>query len=323
MAQQDGSIASVLSAVRSALRGNNSDVEIAKIVKVMVLSERLEERVLEQLESEGAGARTMDALEDLRERSMDLPKPSKNLELFEAPPPPSKTDRSDLIEAAREKAILYSAQLPNFIATENIRRFEKSNNGKEWKQRDSLSISVAYTGKGEQYKLLSIDGKSTTKSLKSIGGFRSSGEFGTLLSSIFNKEAEAKFEWQHWTNLRGKRVHVFSYLIDKAHSKYTINYGKFLNRQKDNFGMKGLIYVDPQTREVIRFTVSATDIPTKWPLVRTLFSLDYAYGNVGGQQFLLPRRVDGRIIGKQLHRRNLLEFIDFRKFSSEATVSFE
>ena len=42
------------------------------------------------------------------------------------------------------------------------------------------------------------------------------------------------FERLHWTNLHGKPVHAFSYLIDKAHSKYTMNYGMFLKRYKDS-----------------------------------------------------------------------------------------
>ena len=323
VADQDGSIASVIEAVRSSLREKQSDQRIATLVKNIVLKQQLEERVLEQLESEGTGPKTTDALDDQKERSRELPKPTGDLKLFAAPMPPSKQQQSSLIEAAREKAVLYSAQLPNFIATENIRRLVKPNNAEEWKQRDSLSVSVAYSVKGEQYKLLSIDGKSTTKQLKSVGGFKSSGEFGSLLRRIFNKEAEARFEWQHWTNLHGKPVQVFSYLIDKAHSKYTINYGMFLKRYKETFGMKGLIYIDPKSHDVVRFTVSAMDIPAKWPFVRTLFILDYDYGDVGGQRFLLPKRVDARIIGKELQRRNFLEFRDFRKFSSEATVSFE
>ncbi len=322
-AELDGSISSVLAAVRSSLREKRSDLEIANLVKGIVLKERLEERVLEQLESEGAGVKTTAALDDQKERSRDLPRPAGDLKLFVEPPIPSKQQQSDFIEAAREKALLYSAQLPNFIATENIRRLEKPNNAEEWNQRDLLSVSVAYSGKGEMYKLLSINGKLTTKPLKSVGGLKSSGEFGSLLRLIFNKEAEAKFQWQHWTNLHGKTVHVYSYLIDKAHSKYTMNYGMFLKRYKDTFGMKGLIYIDPKSNEVFRITVSATDIPSKWPITRTIFFLDYEYGNVGGRQFLLPRRVDARIIGKELQRRNFIEFSDFRKFSSEATLSFE
>lgn len=67
-----------------------------------------------------------------------------------------------------------------------------------------------------------------------MGGFKSISEFGSLLRRIFNQEAEAMFERLHWTNLHGKPVHAFSYLIDKAHSKYTMNYGMFLKRYKDS-----------------------------------------------------------------------------------------
>ena len=75
-ADQDGSIASVIEAVRSSLREKQSDQRIATLVKNIVLKQQLEERVLEQLESEGAGPKATEALDDQKERSRELPKPT-------------------------------------------------------------------------------------------------------------------------------------------------------------------------------------------------------------------------------------------------------
>jgi len=44
---------------------------------------------------------------------------------------------------------------------------------------------------------------------------------------------------------------------------------------------------------------------------------------VGGQRFLLPRRVDSRVVLKDGQSRNVVEFVNYRKFASEATVTFE
>ena len=69
------------------------------------------------------------------------------------------------------------------------------------------------------------------------------------------------FERLHWTNLHGKPVHAFSYLIDKAHSKYTMNYGMFLKRYKDSF-----LFTTAELPEIIgnRFGISCRYLIRSW-----------------------------------------------------------
>jgi len=58
-------------------------------------------------------------------------------------------------------------------------------------------------------------------------------------------------------------------------------------------------------------------------VVRTPAVLDYDYADVGGQSFLLPRRVDSRVVLKGEQSRNVVEFVNYRKFAGEATVTFD
>jgi hypothetical protein len=88
-------------------------------------------------------------------------------------------------------------------------------------------------------------------------------------------------------------------------------------------GMRGLVYVDRESNQILRFVAGADDLPADWPILRTPSVLDYDYADVGGQKYLLPKRVDSRVVLRSHQNRNLTEFSDYRKFSSEATISFE
>jgi hypothetical protein len=87
---------------------------------------------------------------------------------------------------------------------------------------------------------------------------------------------------------------------------------------------------------VWRLTTEADSIPPDFPLQSSTNSVDYAYADVGGKQFLLPwgaetnmlyqpnraaeSRVSGALRPKQM--RNLLEFRGYRKFAVDSEIDF-
>jgi hypothetical protein len=315
-------IAEFLQSVRAALADRRADPEIATVVAKAKLDERLTDTVIEQLESEGAGPRTVEELEWQREASRGLAGP-KGVDLTTPGPPPSAEEQARMIEEARVNALQYTANLPDFVCTENILRYARPN-GKPWKTHDTLTIDVAFAEKGERYKPLAIDGKPTTKSVKSIGGFTSNGEFGSTLRFIFRPESAAQFRWERWGNLRGKRVAVFAFHIEQKNSRYTVNARQsVLKRSRVVTGAVGLVYIEPETRRTLRFSEADDGMPPDFPIRETWSSLDYDYAEIGGQKFLLPRRFDMRVTARNEQLRNVTKFENYRKFSSEATVTFE
>jgi hypothetical protein len=315
-----GTVAELISAIRTA--NGRPDPEVAAMVRQTTLTERLDDAAIEQLQSEGAGPRTVEELEWLREDSSGLP--AAAISLFDGPPALTADEQSRLIERARAIALEYTATLPNFLCTESVQRFTRSK-GKPWKATDSFTMDVGYSAKGgESYKLLTIDGKPTRKSMKDIGGFRSDGEFGSLLREIFRPDAAARFAFERWGKLRGRRVAVFSYRIDRANSKYTVAASTGLFRtHRILTGMLGHVYVDAETAQTLRFGDGDDGLPSTFPIRKTYSVLDYDFAEVGGQRFLLPRRVDLRIEARELRMRNVMEFGNYRKFSSDTTVMFE
>jgi len=109
---------------------------------------------------------------------------------------PLSPEETHIIEKAREVGLEYTANLPNFICTETIRRSQLPRRSQTWKLLDTIAVDVAFSDQGERYNLLTINGKPTRKSFKEIGGIRSDSEFGTMLQWIFKPESQTKFHWE-------------------------------------------------------------------------------------------------------------------------------
>ena len=319
-ALEAGTVGELIAAFRTA--HGRPDAEVAAMVRQTTLTERLEDAVIEQLQSEGAGPRTVEELEWLREDSSTLP--AAALPPFDASPALPAEEQTRLIERARAMALEYTATLPNFLCTESVHRFTRSKD-KPWKATGAFTMDVGYSMKGgESYKLLTIDGKPTRKSMKDIGGFRSDGEFGSLLREIFRPEASARFAFERWANLHGRRVAVFSFHVDRTNSHYTVAASTGLFRtHRILTGMVGHVYVDPETAQTLRFGDGDDGLPSTFPIRKSYSVLDYDWAEIGGQRFLLPRRVDLRVDARDTRMRNVMEFGNYRKFSSDATVTFD
>jgi len=54
-----------------------------------------------------------------------------------------------------------------------------------------------------------------------LGGLITYGEFGAILAAPFGP---GKARWSHWETMDGKRMAVFTYSIDRAHSNYSLTW---------------------------------------------------------------------------------------------------
>jgi hypothetical protein len=313
----------LLSAVRAQLKASQPDAEIARAIHEASLTERLDGAVVEELESEGVGPQALEELDRQTELTQHLAPPAQPLPLFDAPAVPTAAEQTPLIEATRATALAYAANLPNFLCTETVHRFRESGRSGAWKLTDTLKLDMAYAEKREGYKLIEINGRPATKSLAEVGGYYSTGDFGTLLKFIFAPESAARFQWERWTRLRGRLSYVFSYRVEQAHSQYTLNWNGPRKRFHMVAGFSGRVYIDRETGQIMRYTDDAEGIPADWPVLHTPSVADYDFAEVGGKRFLLPRRVDTRFIAKDRQDRNLIEFTNYRKFEGEATVTFD
>jgi hypothetical protein len=321
-AQTTLTLEQLISFVKSSIQLGHQDKKVARFLSKVTLTQKLDDRTIIELQAMGAGPKTVEAMRKLQEVSKKLPEPP-------APPPkphrpsipaPSLGEQNNIIKEVREYALSYVQRLPDFICTQVTRRYVDPSGREFWGRRDVITARLTYFEQKENYKLVLVNGRMTDLPYESLGGAISTGEFGSMMREIFEKETEAEFRWERWATLRGKRAHVFFYRVAQPQSKWRIEY----ERREHVFpGYHGLIYVDRDTLMVMRITLEAEDIPASFPIQQASSMLDYDYTKISGREYMLPLRAVVRIREGKLLAKNEVEFRLYRKFAAEATITFE
>ncbi len=312
----------LVSFITSSIQLGHSDKRVADYLKNVILTERLDARVVEELQRRGAGPRTLDELEKLRERSKNLPPPGGRRDQPEPPPlpPPGPEEQQRIIERVRQYALEYTRRLPDFICLEVTRRYVDPTGLEFWRHVDTVTARLTYFEQREEYRVVLINDRPVDMSIEELEGSTSTGEFGTMLREIFEPRTETTFRWERWGKLRGRITHVYSYFVRKDRSNWTITYQKRLHTIP---AYRGLVYIDRDTLQVLRVTLEAVDIDPEFPVREARTTLDYDYVDIGGQQYLLPLRFVMQMREAKLLVKNEVEFRNYRKFAADAVIKFE
>ena len=313
----------VVASVRASLRQKHKDAKLAASLAKVALSQRLEDRVIEILESEGAGPQTLGALQRLRDASRLLPEPPDPPPGMTPPPPPPLAEERQVWEATGIEARGYIGSLPDFRCTETVHRWIAPQGNEAWQPSPTLVADLTFFDRKEQYKLLTVDGKTAPNSLLDVDGASSRGEFGTILATIFDPALETYFRWDHWTTLRKRPTSVYFFRIALSHAPHRLIFGATAqDRISTATGEHGYVYVDRETNSVTRIVQDSDDIPPDFPIQRATTVLDYDYADVGGTRFLFPLRAEIRIDAGKQQNLNTVEFHKYRKVASDAAVKY-
>jgi hypothetical protein len=222
-AAEPQSIASLIYLVRDSIAHHESDNKLAARLRKILIIQKLDDHTIEELESEGAGPKSVAELLDLRDNSAGLPAPVSMPE-FPAPPSPNPAEQDEVLRAAAVNAGKYSAELPDFICTEIIHRYEDIGAAGRWKLKDVLKVKLTYFDHREHYQLAAINNHPTASEYDytSVGGAISEGEFGSDLLTLFLPRSKTQTQWDHWTHLRNRDAHVFVYRIETVNSNYRL-----------------------------------------------------------------------------------------------------
>jgi hypothetical protein len=312
----------IVALVREGMAAHRDDKQIAKALGKVKLAEKLEALPVEELESAGAGPKTLQELDRLREVSDDLPEPEAPPE-FAAPPPPTQDELTAALHHARVYALNYTARLPDFLCSENVERFEDLAGKGNWDKKDVLGVKLSYLDHTEEYRLTTINGRPTTQGFEAVRGAWSQGEFGSMMLEVFDPGSHARFHWEHWTHLRKRPTQVYSYRIPESASHYKLAFGTGATPVAVIVGLEGFVYLDGETKDIVRLTNRAIDIPVDFPVRQAVTVLDYAPQDVGGKQFVLPLHAEVRMGTGYMHTKNEVTFSGFRKFQGESTITFD
>ena len=313
--------------------GKMTDRELAGYLGKVKLTERLDDRTIEEIQGFGSlGPKTLEALRGLRDRTQALaaaklpPPEPKPVPI----PPPSSQEQAQVIDEVREYALNYSKTLPDFICTQVTRRYAAPAPGTKyggaygsdprWQSLDTLTIKLSYFEQKEDYKLILVNNTMTTQDYGTLGGSTTTGDFGSMMREIFEPNSQAHFEWDHWGTLRGRRVMAFSYRVAQSRSQWHLVFEKKMDIVP---AYHGLVYVDNKTHEVMRVTLEAENVPADFPIKRADTVLDYDFQELSGKTFLLPLKSTTIMAASDYLTKNDEEFRVYRKYSAESDIKFD
>ncbi len=316
--------------LKSSIEQGFKDKQVANYLKSQKLKFALSDKLIEEFVGWGIGAKTLQTLNELKASTASLPEPRiipKTNQRTQQPPPPSLDEQQRIIAEARASAKAFTVGLPDYICLQLTRRYlDPSGLEMDWLKYDEIKTRVSYIEGKELYEMLSVDNRSTGKSFDELGGAYSTGEFGTTLASLFSPQTNAKFTWARHSLLREHPVYVFNVDVPKSQSSWSLtSHGgaEGLPTRTIRTGYSGLVYIDKKTERALRIVMSAEGIPVDFPMQEARSRLDYDFIDISGHEFLLPLKAEIFMRDGRMLNRNEVEFRLYRKFTAEATISFD
>ena len=316
-------VAQLVMFIRSSVELKQPDVKVAEYLRKVKLTDKLDDRTIEDLQSQGAGPKTVAALRELGEASASLPAaaPPPPKPVYVPPPAPDSVEQGKIIQEARDYAINYTKQLPNFICVQVTRRdFDPSGVGKNWYHADTITARLSYNGFENYEVILHNNQPVTNATMRQFGGTTSEGEFGSMMKEIFEPETHTQFSWDHWGKLRGRKTYVFAYDVQQEFSKYHVEADDKLSIVP---AYRGLVYIDEDTKAVVKIVMTPYDMPSTFPIHDITSSLDYDLETIGDMQYMLPLKSVLTSKRDRQMTKNDIEFRLYRKFGTESTIKFE
>jgi hypothetical protein len=305
--------------MRSSIQQHTDDVKVANYLKNVKLSQKLEDRVIEELQTEGLKPRSVNALKVLAAGSASLPAAEVKKIEPPAPPPeepaPPKEQQEKIIEAAREYALNYSKSLPNFICAQSTKQYDNN------RMYGNVLAKLTYYEQHEKYETISVNDKMTNKAYDALDGSISTGEFGSMLRGIFDPMTDAHFEWSTWKVVAGHKCYVFKFDVDQPHSSWQIE-----DRQahiKIEPAYTGFVWIDVKDNSVVEFYMKALDMPATFPITKAESRLHYDTVDISGIPFVLPARAEMHLLSGRDDQKNVITFHNYQKYSADATLKFD
>jgi VWFA-related protein len=235
-----------------------------------------------------------------------------------AVPAPAPEELQAIIADARKRAVSYADGLPNFMCVEVTNRLVAPKGEGRWKHRDTVIELLRYRDKSETRTLVNVDGKPVTGDSESLKGAHSVGEFGGVLSAIFQDSSKADFKWKETDTLGSGTVQVFSYSVAHDNSDFKVT---GVGNDQVTVGFHGEVFIDGATASVRRATLVADDLPRDFSIHATSISVDYDYVVINAHDYLMP--IAGEVNLQQGRRQavlNQFELRDYRRFGSNIRI---
>ena len=222
-----------------------------------------------------------------------------------------RDDSTDaIIASARSAAASFWAGLPELFAQRVTTRNVGGRSLDQWHTVDQVTADLNLVNGEEHYSNTRVNGRTTDRPQDT--GAWSTGEFKIRLERILSRATAAIFTSSGEGPVGNRQAWVFDYRVEQSRSEWMVYDGA----KSCTPAYRGQIWIDKESRRVLRLEMRAVDLPRGFNLDNIESSLEYGNVSIGGVAFLLP------VLGTDLScdtstpncKRNVTEFRGYRKF---------
>lgn len=240
---------------------------------------------------------------------------------------PTEAEAQALLDKTRVAIKAATAAMPDFVVKQLVSRsyaLAKTNN---WQTLDRLAIAVSYRAQyGEEYKVLTVNGAPPSKDAPEghsyedqVDGATSSGEFVSALAQTFDEERHVAFKLLDADELRGRRVLVYEYRMEREFSAFRFK----AEGLTAIIGFHGRVWIDRELNRVLRIELVG-DPPESFHNAGFSQIIDYDWVTIADQKYLLPVQSDVRMTapesGELVTTRNLIRFHGYQKYGTDVKI---
>jgi len=268
---------------------------------------------------------------------------SPSSQITSNPSVPTKETFPQFVEMARQKAIKYVQEMPNFICIQTTKRYLRIPQrpsrtgimpGEQWALEDQIIEELTYFNQKEFYRLLKMERRAgAALSTEASRGSRSTGEYASLLASLFQPASRAYFQMEGVEKISGRKTVRARYRVEQANSDRELKFfleGNLMRSIKVAY--RGRCWLDMGSGQAVRLELEAIAIPADFPIARSSTTVDYGLVDIAGTKFWLPVRAEAQLATssskdlpeheKLRESRNVLEFRDYHRFGADVRILY-
>jgi VWFA-related protein len=280
---------------------NTPEIQIARQLDAIQLTERLDGTKLDGLAKLAHGSKAREALEVLAGESVFLAPPAEDIP---STPPPGIDAQRQIISRTISYINTAIPMLPDFFATRTTVQYHEltpppdqtwktASPGRSLHQGETAIDNIRFSDGKERVEQKSVKNEPHTAGNEQL---ETTGTFGAILVTVMTAATSPHSElaWSRWERGENGPLAVFHYQVPQETSLFTtefcclaIDFEQILFKKAAPF--HGEIAVDPSTGAVLRLTTQA-DLEWRLPLHRSDVLVEYRPVVQGTRTFICPSR---------------------------------
>ena len=239
-----------------------------------------------------------------------------------------KTDMAklSLLDQTRRHAAEFMNDLPNFVATQIVTRYERKTGKSDWKKKDKAELELSYSSEtGEHYKVVRYNDKLAKLTYEKYvsKGANSPGDFGPILDDLFAAQSQAEFKEVRREIFHNRQCVLYDFRIKKAFSNRRII--DLTSGRTITVGYSGSVWIDVESGCALRIEQSADDIEQGFPTTVYEEAVEYDWLDIDGKKRLLPVYSE-MIINNEpddIYARNVMQMTNYHMFGTDVKIILE